>query len=194
MVAEILKIDVKTLADWLSKKRPVTILDVRPKHEREEWSIPGSVHADVYHKLKANERDVFSDLKFPDAPVVTVCGAGKTSLMAAEQLKEKGLEVYSLEGGMKAWNFAWNTALVLPAHTPNAVPFDNKVITAPIGEIKEKLDMLKLNEKEFVQYTLSRIPPAPPNYLTLAGLNKKGLYEGYTPSELEAGANRCAIG
>jgi rhodanese-related sulfurtransferase len=28
-------------------KKPVTVLDVRPKAEREEWSIPGSVHADV---------------------------------------------------------------------------------------------------------------------------------------------------
>ena len=110
MIAEDIKIDVEKLSEWLSKKRPVTILDVRPKHEREEWSIPGSSHADVYERLKANDPDVFKNIELPQAPVVTVCAAGKTSLKAAEQLRQKGFDVYSLEGGMKAWNFAWNTA------------------------------------------------------------------------------------
>ena len=366
MMAEELKIDVGTLSAWLLEKKPVTIIDVRPKHEREEWSIPGSIHADVYDKLKMNNTDVFADLEFPDAPMVTVCGAGKMSLIAAEQLKRKGSDVYSLEGGMKAWNFAWNSAQrsfknfkviqvrrsakgclsylvgsgneaivtdasldpkvyqdlardhgwkiryvmdthihadyisrtrdlakssgathimidkanvdypfssvkdadvvsfgntaikilhtpghtlestsfkieeivltgdtlfidgvgrpdlkadqdeamkkskqlyhsikrllelnpsanVLPAHSSKAVPFDGILLVATIGELKQKLELLKLNEKEFVQYTLSRIPPTPPNYLTIAGLNKIGSYDGYLPSELEAGANRCAI-
>jgi glyoxylase-like metal-dependent hydrolase (beta-lactamase superfamily II) len=43
---------------------------------------------------------------------VTVCGAGKTSLIAAEQLAARGVEALSLEGGMKAWSLAWNTAEV----------------------------------------------------------------------------------
>ncbi len=367
MVDEDLKIDAKKLASWLSKKEPVTILDVRPKEEREEWSIPGSIHADVYQKIKAGENNVFSDYKLPDGPVVTVCGAGKTSMIAAEQLRRKGFEAYSLQGGMKAWNFVWNIAeisfgdfkiiqvrrsakgclsyivgsnneavvidasldpavyqnlakengwkiryvmdthihadyisrtrelskasgavhvmidkanvdytfspvkdgdvvlfgkaplevihtpghtwestsykikdlvvftgdtlfidgvgrpdlkanndeavkkseqlykslsrllqlgtstLVLPAHTSDAVPFDGKLLTSSIGAIKENLQLLKLSKTEFVQYTVSRIPPAPPNYLTIAGLNKKGSYKGYSPYDLEAGANRCAI-
>src|SRR5258708_914157 len=111
MTTEDIKIDVSTLAKWLGEKRPVTIIDVRPKSEREEWSIPGSIHADVYDRLKANDQTAFDDLKISEhTPVVTVCAAGKTSLKAAEILKQKGYDVYSLEGGMKAWNFAWNTA------------------------------------------------------------------------------------
>src|SRR5689334_20223888 len=47
-----------------------------------------------------------------DRPVVTVCAAGKTSQIAAEQLASRGLQVFSLEGGMKAWSLAWNTAEV----------------------------------------------------------------------------------
>ena len=58
---------------------------------------------------------------------------------------------------------------------------------------KELIQTLRLSEKEFADYTLSRIPPTPPNFLTIVALNKQGSYEGYTPSELEAGANRCAI-
>ncbi len=366
MIAEQLMIDAGTLAAWLDEKRAVTILDVRPQQEREEWSIPGSIHADVYDRLKAGEKDVFADQNLPDAPVVTVCAAGKTSLLAADQLKQKGYEVYSLEGGMKAWNFAWNIAeassgdirviqvrrsakgclsyiigsgrqaividaglnpevyenlakdkgweiiyvtdthihadylsrtrelaektgakhimigqahvdfpfcpvnngeqlafgnaileimhtpghtmestsfkagsflftgdtlftdgvgrpdlkantdeaqkkakqlhqslkellkldpstLVLPAHSSKTVPFDNKLVAATIAELYKNLPMLGLAGDDFVKYTLQRIPPTPPNYLTIAALNKTGSYDGYQPADLEAGANRCAI-
>ena len=369
MITQDLKIEVGTLAKWLNEKRPVTILDVRPRSEREEWSIPGSIYADVYDKLKANDPHALDGLKLEELkPVVTVCAGGKTSLKAAEILKQKGYDVYSLEGGMKAWNFAWNIAeiefqdakviqvrrsakgclsymigsgdeaividasldpqvylelakendwtiklvtdthihadylsrtrelakaslakhilidnasvdysftpfkngdrvqfgnaildvihtpghtlestsfrlgadalftgdtlfvdgvgrpdlkadqdeatkrskmlyhslnkllgmtpnmWVFPAHLSKAVPFDNNLVAETIKALKGKLDLLKLSEDEFLKYTLSRIPPTPPNYLTIATLNKQGSYEGYTPTELEAGANRCAIG
>lgn len=360
--------DVSTLSLWLEKKKPVTVLDVRPKAEREEWSIPGSVHADVYDKLKAGDPHAFDQIKLKlDTPIVTVCAAGKTSMKAAELLKDMGYDVYSLEGGMKAWNFAWNTAevvlndvkiiqvrrsskgvlsyiigskdeaividaaldpqvyldlankngwsikyvtdthihadylsrtrelakaskathvlintanveyafspfknndhlhfgnatlevvhtpghtmestsfrlgndavftgdtlfvdgvgrpdlkadnneaiqrskllyaslqlllnlspktLVLPAHLATAVPFNGQLVSGSIEILKGKLEMLKLPESKFVKYTTSRIPPTPPNYVTIAGLNKQGSYEGYVLADLEAGANRCAI-
>ncbi|MFZ6010363.1 MAG: MBL fold metallo-hydrolase [Bacteroidota bacterium] len=368
MTAEDLKISVSLLASWLEKKTPVAVLDVRPKKEREEWAIPGSIHADVYDKLKAGDASALDQIELDiNIPVVTVCAAGKTSLIAADLLKHKGFEVYSLEGGMKAWNFAWNTAelmlndvkviqvrrsskgclsyvvgsgkealvidaaldpqvyvelaqshgwsikyvtdthihadfisrtrelakatlaehlligsaavsypfttvddgasinvgtakvqvihtpghtpestsfklnndalftgdtlfvdgvgrpdlkadqdevikrskllynslhkllklnpkmLVLPAHLATAVPFNGRLIAESIEALGHKLDMLNMTESDFVQYTTSRIPPTPPNYLTIATLNKQGSYEGYTPADLEAGANRCAI-
>jgi len=83
--------------------------------------------------------------------------------------------------------------VVLPAHLATAVPFDGKLIAETIESLKEKLDMLRLSESDFVMYTTSRIPPTPPNYQTIASLNKQGSYEGYNPADLEAGANRCAI-
>src|SRR5205807_8157509 len=43
---------------------------------------------------------------------VTVCGAGKTSLLAAERLRARGLDAVSLEGRMRAWTLAWNSAAV----------------------------------------------------------------------------------
>jgi hypothetical protein len=82
---------------------------------------------------------------------------------------------------------------VLPAHLATAVPFNGKLIAETIGSLKQKLNMLKLSEDEFVKYTTSRIPPTPPNYLTIASLNKQGSYDGHVPADLEAGANRCAI-
>ena len=104
---------VETLRTWLDEGRPVTVLDVRPAAERAEWFIPGSIHVDAYEALKAHNPAALADLSLPvDIPVVTVCAAGKTSQIAAEHLARRGMQVYSLEGGMKAWGLAWNTAEV----------------------------------------------------------------------------------
>ncbi|MGE0771518.1 MAG: MBL fold metallo-hydrolase [Cyclobacteriaceae bacterium] len=368
MTTEEILIDKNQLSTWLKEKRPVTILDIRPLKEREEWLIPGSIHVNVYDKLKANDPTAFDGIELPkNQPVVTVCGGGKLSVTAAEKLLDNGYKALSLQGGMKAWNYAWNTAevtvgdvkiiqvrrsakgclsyiigskneavvidasldpqvyldlanangwtikyvtdthihadyisrtrdlakasiathvlidkatveysyspiqngdrlevgsatlevmhtpghtmestsfrlgndavftgdtlfvdgvgrpdlkadqdesikkskllyaslrtilnlqrntMVLPAHLATAVPFDGQLITETIGNLANKLDMLRLSEDEFVKYTTSRIPPTPPNYQTIASLNKQGSYEGYSPADLEAGANRCAI-
>ncbi len=109
-------IDVKTLQTWLEEGRPVTILDVRPAAERAEWAIPGSLHVDAYNALKAHDPAALASVNIPsNQPVVTVCAAGKTSQIAAEQLAARGVEALSLEGGMKAWSLAWNTAEI-PLH------------------------------------------------------------------------------
>ncbi len=364
------EISTQTLSKWLTENKPVYILDVRPKSEREEWSIPGSIHADIYDKLKSNDPEAFNTLALPEnTPIVIVCAGGKTSLIAAEKLKQKGIAVLSLQGGMKAWNYAWNNAeinfpgkdtkiiqvrrsakgclsyivgsanegivvdasldpsiyidlakinnwkikyamdthihadyisrtrelanecgakhlfidqatvnypfikvkdndiipfgntsfqiihtpghtcestsykigeaailtgdtlfvdgvgrpdlkanqeeavlkakllyqslkqllsnspkmIVLPAHTSNAVPFDNKLIAATLMEINQNVSMLSLSVENFIDYTLTRIPPTPPNYQTIAELNKNGAHDGYVIADLEAGANRCAI-
>src|SRR5947207_11895797 len=104
---------VETLRTWLEEGRPVTILDLRPTDQRAEWSIPGSVHIDAYRALNAHDPHALDAVDLAsDAPVVTVCAAGRTSQLAAEQLAARGIPALSLEGGMKAWSLAWNTAEV----------------------------------------------------------------------------------
>ena len=106
-------IDVETLRTWLEEGQPVAILDMRPTAERAEWAIPGSLHVDAYDALKAHDPAALAEVDVPsDGPVVTVCAAGKTSQIAAEQLTARGVPALSLEGGMKAWSLAWNTAEV----------------------------------------------------------------------------------
>jgi glyoxylase-like metal-dependent hydrolase (beta-lactamase superfamily II) len=106
-------ISVGDLREMLDHGEPVTVLDIRPVAERAEWAIPGSVHLDAYKALKAQDPHALEGIDLPSyRPVVTVCGAGKTSMIAAEQLRTKGFEAASLEGGMKAWSLAWNAAEV----------------------------------------------------------------------------------
>jgi glyoxylase-like metal-dependent hydrolase (beta-lactamase superfamily II) len=106
-------IDVDELRAMLEARQPVIVLDVRTAADRAEWAIPGSLHVDAYEALKSGNPAALADAPIPtEAPVVTVCAAGNTSLTAMAQLRARGYDVRSLAGGMKAWSLAWNSAQV----------------------------------------------------------------------------------
>jgi glyoxylase-like metal-dependent hydrolase (beta-lactamase superfamily II)/rhodanese-related sulfurtransferase len=106
-------ITVDTLRAWLAEHKAVTVLDVRAQEDRDQWSIPGSIHLDAYDSLKQGRPDALAGFEPPaQSPIVTVCGRGKVSQIAAEQLRARGLDAISLIGGMQAWSLAWNVAEV----------------------------------------------------------------------------------
>jgi len=106
-------IEAMTLRDMLERGERVTVVDVRKGEDHAEWSIPGSVHVDANDALNSGDERAMEGLELPEgAPVVTVCGRGRSSVVAAEQLRRQGYEALSLEGGMKAWSLVWNTAEV----------------------------------------------------------------------------------
>jgi glyoxylase-like metal-dependent hydrolase (beta-lactamase superfamily II)/rhodanese-related sulfurtransferase len=362
-------IDSDALRSWLEEGRPVTLLDVRPLAERAEWFIPGSLHMDVYDRLNAGDTAALTDAELPaDTPIVTICAAGRTSLIAAEHLRARGLQALSLGGGMRAWSLAWNTAgvalpgsaaqviqlrrtgkgclsylvgadgiaavidpsldpqvyltladqsgwriayvlethlhadhlsraraladrsgatlalpaghrmavpfmplhdgemlmlgaarltvlhtpghtpesvtyllddgalftgdtlflaavgrpdlhadaagarakayalyhslqrllalpsetLVLPGHTSALVAFDHEPIAASLAEVRPATPLLAAGAEDFVSAVLARIPPTPPNHVQIIALNERGAPLPADPTELEAGANRCA--
>ena len=115
-------IDVDGLRDWLDRREPVTVVDVRSAEARAEWSIPGSVHVDAYADLRQGRPGPLADAELPaNRPIVTVCNAGKMSETAADVLANRGFSVQSLTGGMKAWSLAWNAARVFLLDTPAQV-------------------------------------------------------------------------
>jgi glyoxylase-like metal-dependent hydrolase (beta-lactamase superfamily II)/rhodanese-related sulfurtransferase len=112
-MAETSFIDTDTLSNWLESGKQVTVLDIRTKEQREEWKIPGSIYVDAYKQLNEGDASVLDEVFIPqNTPVVTVCAAGKTSQIAASELRKKGVEAYSLENGMKGWSLAWNKAIL----------------------------------------------------------------------------------
>lgn len=106
-----INISAETLRGMLEDEQKVFVLDVRPGDQRAEWRIPGSYHIDAYKTLNEGDFKALEDAAIPEnTKVVTVCAAGKTSLIAANELRKRGIDAYSLEGGMKAWSLAWNSA------------------------------------------------------------------------------------
>ncbi|HET9825224.1 MAG TPA: MBL fold metallo-hydrolase [Chitinophagaceae bacterium] len=71
------------------------------------------MYTDAYAKLKSRDRGALKGVYLDkNTPVVTVCAGGKTSMIAAELLKQEGFEAYSLIDGMKGWSLAWNKAII----------------------------------------------------------------------------------
>jgi glyoxylase-like metal-dependent hydrolase (beta-lactamase superfamily II) len=87
----------------------VTVVDIRSPADR-EWSIPGSLQFDAYDAVKSGSLGPLADRDFPPGPVVTVCGMGATAAKATDLLRARGVDAMTLDGGMRAWSLAWNTA------------------------------------------------------------------------------------
>jgi glyoxylase-like metal-dependent hydrolase (beta-lactamase superfamily II) len=99
------------LQDLLTAGQPVTVVDIRTATDR-EWSIPGSAQVDAYDAVKSGSLGPLANLDFPPGLVVTVCGTGRTAATATDLLRATGVQAVTLEGGMRAWSLAWNTAQV----------------------------------------------------------------------------------
>lgn len=83
--------------------------------------------------------------------------------------------------------------LIFPAHTSEPVPFNGKVLTAQLGEVAVQLRSWMASEESFAERVITRIPPTPPNYTRITELNETGVSPDGDVTELEAGANRCAV-
>ncbi|WP_038037563.1 MBL fold metallo-hydrolase [Thermorudis peleae] len=103
---------VETLRSLLEQGHPITILDVRPEPERQDWAIPNSLFfPGLYEAVNQGNEQALDAVALPtDQLIVVVCGAGKTSQHVAALLRARGYQAESLEGGMRAWSFAWNVA------------------------------------------------------------------------------------
>jgi len=84
--------------------------------------------------------------------------------------------------------------LVLPAHTSEPVAFDGDPICAPLSEVRKNIQVLQESEDVFVETIAGRVAPTPSNFERIVELNRAGEAPEGDPTELEAGANRCAAG
>ena len=83
-------------------------------------------------------------------------------------------------------------AQVLPGHVSEPIPFDSRLVVTTVGAIRETVALARLDSEAFVDAVMARIPPNPPNHSRIVELNERGEVPE-DPSELEAGANRCAV-
>jgi rhodanese-related sulfurtransferase len=83
-----------------SKSGNAVIVDVREKDEWDEEHIPGAIH------LSRGTIELDIEERVPDLnqTIITHCGGGGRSALAAENLQKIGYKnVRSMAGGFKAW-------------------------------------------------------------------------------------------
>jgi glyoxylase-like metal-dependent hydrolase (beta-lactamase superfamily II) len=86
-----------------------------------------------------------------------------------------------------------STTLVLPAHASEPIAFDGQPIAASLGVVNSWLSAWLTSESAFVERVTSKLPPTPPNFVRIVELNESGDVPDIDPTDLEAGANRCAV-
>jgi len=82
--------------------------------------------------------------------------------------------------------------VVLPAHASEPIAFDGRAVAAEMGEIATWLSGWLVSKAAFVERITSKLPPTPPNFTYIIDLNEAGEFPS-DPTDLEAGANRCAV-
>jgi glyoxylase-like metal-dependent hydrolase (beta-lactamase superfamily II) len=119
-----------------------------------------------------------------------LAGVGRPDLEASpDEARNRARLLY---GSLRLLELPDDT-LILPGHTSAPVAFDGRPIGAELREVRDRTVLLRAAEAEFVEAILERIPPTPPNHHRIVALNEAGTLPDGDPTELEAGANRCAV-
>jgi glyoxylase-like metal-dependent hydrolase (beta-lactamase superfamily II) len=83
--------------------------------------------------------------------------------------------------------------VVLTAHASEPIAFDGRAVQAQMGDVETWLSDWLASEDAFVERVTSKLPPTPPNFARIVDLNEAGEFPTGDPTDLEAGANRCAV-
>jgi glyoxylase-like metal-dependent hydrolase (beta-lactamase superfamily II) len=83
--------------------------------------------------------------------------------------------------------------MVLPAHASEPIAFDGRSVQAQMGDLEMWLAEWLASEDAFVERVTSKLPPPPPNFARIVDLNEAGEFPAGDPTDLEGGANRCAV-
>lgn len=99
-------ISPKEVAKKVINKQELFILDVRNTDDFEDWKIEGENFEYInmpYFELLDGVEEIMDQIP-SDKEIVVACAKEGSSVMVAEMLSKKGLDVAYLNGGMKAWS------------------------------------------------------------------------------------------
>jgi glyoxylase-like metal-dependent hydrolase (beta-lactamase superfamily II)/rhodanese-related sulfurtransferase len=83
--------------------------------------------------------------------------------------------------------------VVLPAHASEPIAFDGRPVAARMSDVTKWLETWLASESSFIDRVTSNLPLTPPNFARIVEHNESGDFPQGDPTELEAGANRCAV-
>jgi rhodanese-related sulfurtransferase len=101
-LGQVPEVDPQDLHDWLSKGRPVQLVDARTGLEYQQGTIGEARHAPLTEMPGSMERLPLD----PARPVVMLCLSGHRSRPGTRWLRARGFQAYSLKGGVMAWRRA----------------------------------------------------------------------------------------
>jgi glyoxylase-like metal-dependent hydrolase (beta-lactamase superfamily II) len=118
-------------------------------------------------------------------------GVGRPDLHA--NADESGGRARSLFASLERLRALSPDVVVLPAHASEPIAFDGQPVAARMADVTQWLANWLTSESAFVERVTSNLPPAPPNFARIVEHNESGDFPKGDPTELEAGANRCAV-
>jgi glyoxylase-like metal-dependent hydrolase (beta-lactamase superfamily II)/rhodanese-related sulfurtransferase len=88
---------------------------------------------------------------------------------------------------------------IFPAHYSGAIKFNTEPLSARLGDLRGKINLLQADQASFVKTVVASLPPKPPNYDMIIAINEGKTAFDFSgagmmsPADLEAGPNRCAV-
>lgn len=120
-----------------------------------------------------------------------VNGVGRPDLHAdAEGARQRAMLLFH---SLKRLGTLGSQVVVLPAHASEPVAFDGQPVCARLDNAATWLQEWLMSESAFVDRVVARLPPTPPNFARIVELNEAGRFPDGDATDLEAGANRCAV-
>ena len=101
-VGKVPEISVQELKAWLDERHPLQLIDARTRLEYENGSIAEARHAPLTDMPASIQRLELDSSR----PVVVLCLSGHRSRPGTRWLRRRGVEAYSLQGGILAWTRA----------------------------------------------------------------------------------------
>jgi len=84
--------------------------------------------------------------------------------------------------------------MVFPAHYGAVVDVRaNEFVARRLGELRNTLPALALNEADFVAWAIANVKDRPPNYQHIVAINAGRERANHDSAQLELGPNRCAV-
>jgi glyoxylase-like metal-dependent hydrolase (beta-lactamase superfamily II) len=134
---------------------------------------------------------VLNDLAVFTGDTLFTDGVGRPDLLAdGDSSRERAGALFASLTRLRQLR---SETVVLPGHTSEPVAFDGRAISATLADVSKWLTEWLTSESAFVKRVTSHVPPTPPNFVRIVELNESGELPAGDPTDLEAGANRCAI-
>jgi glyoxylase-like metal-dependent hydrolase (beta-lactamase superfamily II) len=146
-------------------------------------AVPGHTNESVAYLL--DNRAIFT------GDTLFLASVGRPDLEAtADEARGRATALYH---SLKRLMALPDEMLVLPGHASEPIAFTDEPIVAPLASVRGQIALLNEDESGFVSTILARIPPTPPNHQLIVHANEAGQFPDGDVTDVEAGANRCAV-